>query len=59
MDMERCIAALQDFIDLAKLVAKDYEDAADWKDMRGELASMARAALDKAGITEDEDEDEE
>jgi hypothetical protein len=33
------------FIELAQRVAQDYEDAADWKDARGELAALAERAL--------------
>lgn len=52
----RLIAAAPELLELAKLVAQDYEDAADWKDARGKLASMARAALDKAGMVEEDDD---
>lgn len=43
-----------ELLDLARLIAKDYQDAADWKDARGKLFSMARAALDKAGISDED-----
>ncbi len=32
---------------LALEIAKDYPDAADWKDARGQLLSMAEAAITK------------
>lgn len=37
-------------VSLAKEVAKEYEDAADWKDDRGRLQRMAQDALDEIGI---------
>jgi hypothetical protein len=44
----RLIAAAPLLIELANEVAKDYEDAADWKDAIGRLQRMAHAAIAKA-----------
>ncbi len=40
--------ALDATVALATEVAKEYEDAADWKDAIGKLQRLARAALEKA-----------
>jgi hypothetical protein len=37
-----------DLVTLAELVAADYEDAADWKDAKGRMQTLAYAALAKA-----------
>lgn len=57
-DMEDCtgadiqlahaIAAIPKLLELARAVAADYPDAADWKDARQHLWSIARGALDVA-----------
>lgn len=44
----RLIAAAPDLLVLAEEVAKEYEDAADWKDAIGRLQRLARAAVAKA-----------
>lgn len=45
--LKRMIRAFPYLRELAKEVAKEYPDAADWKDARGRLASMAHEALEK------------
>lgn len=49
----------EQLITLAREVAKDYPDAADWKDARGRLMSMAWSALAAAGVSLPEDEEDE
>lgn len=54
-DMENCtmaeirlgqaFAALPALLELARAVATDYEDAAEWKDARSRLLSLAQTAL--------------
>lgn len=48
VSLRQLAGAAPDLLELAELIAMDYDDAADWKDARGKLASMARAAVDKA-----------
>jgi hypothetical protein len=45
------VAASTDLLALAVEVAKEYEDAADWKDAIGRLQKMARAAIARAEET--------
>lgn len=47
----RACNAHDDLLALAQEVAKEYEDAADWKDARRHLCEMARAAIAKAEAT--------
>lgn len=44
---EKLVEAAPLLIELAVKVSGEYEDAADWKDARSQLASMAREALEK------------
>lgn len=44
----RLISAAPDLLALAEEVAKEYEDAADWKDACERLRRMAAAAVRKA-----------
>ena len=45
--LERKLLAFPELEALAKEVAKEYEDAADWKDAIGDLQKLARTALTK------------
>ncbi len=47
--LEHNLLAFSELEDLAKEVAKEYEDAADWKDAIGKLQNMANLALTKLG----------
>lgn len=48
--LERKLLAFPELEALAKEVAKEYEDAADWKDAIGKLQNMANSALSKIGV---------
>ncbi len=48
--LERKLLAFPELKALAKEVAKEYEDAADWKDAIGKLQNMANSALSKIGV---------
>lgn len=48
--VEHKLLAFPELETLAREVAKEYEDAADWKDAIGKLQNMANSALSKIGV---------
>jgi hypothetical protein len=47
--LEHKLLAFPELEALAKEVAKEYEDAADWKDAIGKLQNLANSAISKIG----------
>lgn len=47
--LEQKLLAFPELEALAREVAKEYEDAADWKDAIGKLQNLANSAISKIG----------